>query len=298
MRVDYLGLEGFVAVAELGSFSRAAQKLNLTQTALSHRVRKLEQDLGQQLLMRSARHVSLTQTGMSMLPQVRAQLEALAGLYGDVRQRGIDTRARLSFACLPTLSSFYLPDILRQFAQDCPTVRLQLLDLTAEQVRQCVHDGEAEFGITIAAASPWDMAVEYLCTEPYVLLVPATHPLARKDSATRDDLLSLPIVRIRTQSTNRRLIEDALGEYSKQIDWRFEVQFASTAMSMVAAGIGATVLPRLTMRQGLPGVVGLPFSDVDLSRDIVAVQRRGVPLSSAAARLSQMIRDRLLCVKP
>lgn len=293
MRVDYLGLEAFVAVAELGSFSRAARKLNLTQTALSHRVRKLEEDLGQRLLVRSSREVSLTQTGMALLPLVRDQLDALAGVYGAVRDSGREARSRLTFACLPTLSGYYLPEIMQRFAEANRGVQLRLLDQTAGQVMQLVHDGEAEFGITIAAASPWDMQIEHLCTEPYVLLVNQAHPLAARDSVVRDDLIGLPMVRIRTQSTNRRLVEEALGEFGKQMNWRFEVQYAATAISMVSAGVAATVLPRLTMHQAFPGVVGLGFRDVDLSRDICAIQRRGVPLSPAAETLLGMIRARL-----
>ena len=88
MRVDYLGLEAFVAVAELGSFSRAAQRLNLTQTALSHRIRKIEDDLGTRLLVRTSREVSLTMAGQALLPQVRGKLETLAELYGTIRDTG------------------------------------------------------------------------------------------------------------------------------------------------------------------------------------------------------------------
>jgi DNA-binding transcriptional LysR family regulator len=74
MRVDYLGLEAFIAVAEVGSFSKAAERLNLTQTALSHRIRKIEADLGTRLLVRTSRDVSLTIAGQNLLPKVRAQI--------------------------------------------------------------------------------------------------------------------------------------------------------------------------------------------------------------------------------
>jgi DNA-binding transcriptional LysR family regulator len=107
------------------------------------------------------------------------------------------------------------------------------------------------------------------------------------------DLLGEPLVRIRTQSTNRKLVEDSLGAMSKQLDWRFEVQNAATAISLVAAGVAITVLPRLTMYQSHREIVGLGFSDVDLSRKIGAVRRRGVPLSAPAEALLAMIRERL-----
>lgn len=293
MRVDYLGLEAFVAVAELGSFSRAAQKLNLTQTALSHRVRKIEEDLGTRLLVRTSRDVSLTKTGQSFLPQVRAQLETLAGLYGAVRDSGIEARRRLVFACLPTLSGYYLPDILGSFSRRFNGFEVVLLDQPAGRIMDLVHAGEAAFGITIIGATPWDIEVEHISTEPYVLLVNRNHRLAGRKSVTCTDLLGEPLVRIRTQSTNRKLVEDSLGEMGKQLDWRFEVQNAATAISLVAAGVAMTVLPQLTMHQSHREIVGLGFSDVDLSRKIGAIQRRGVPLSAPAEALLDMIRERL-----
>lgn len=294
MRVDYLGLEAFVAVAELGSFSKAARKLNLTQTALSHRVRKIEEDLNTRLLTRTSRDISLTKAGQALLPQVRQQLATLAELYEDLRDTGREARRRMVFACLPTIAGYYLPDVMKAFAERNHGFQVALLDQPAGRIPDLVKQGEAEFGITITGATPWDIEVEPLCTEPYILLVSRHHRLAAQDSVTRADLLGEPLVRIKTQSTNRQLIEESLGEVSKQLDWRFEVQNASTAMSFVASGLALTVLPRLMMHQSPADIVGLPFSDVELSRNIGAIKRRGVPLSPPAEALLDMIRKRLV----
>lgn len=293
MRVDYLGLEAFVAVAEMGSFSRAARRLSLTQTALSHRIRKVESDLGVQLLTRTSREVSLTMAGQNLLPQVRSQLENLAELYGEVREGGRRGRRRLVFACLPTVASYYMPEIMQHFAGKHPSLQLALLDQTAGEVVKRVQEGEAEFGITLMGATPWDVEAETLCTEPYFVLVGRTHRYAMRKSLAREDLLDEPLVRIRTQSTNRKVIEETLGEISQRLDWRFEVQNATTAMSLVAAGAAITILPKMTMHMLPDLIVGLPFSDVRPSRDIVAIQRRGVPLSPAARDLLDIIRQRL-----
>ncbi|MBD3765768.1 MAG: LysR family transcriptional regulator [Rhodobacterales bacterium] len=294
MRVDYLGLEAFVAVADLGSFSRAAQKLNLTQTALSHRLRKIEEDLGTRLLLRSPREVTLTQAGQELLPKVRAQLDLLAGLYGAMRDSGRAGRARVDLACLPTIAGQYLPAVLRQFADRHPAVRVAVQDLPAARVLDLVLQGTVEFGVTIGGASPWDLDVDPLFTEPYVLLVPRGHRLADRPGVTSTDLLGETPVRIRTQTTNRALVEGALGEaLARELDWRFEVQNAAVAMAMVAEGVALTVLPRMAMFQWPDRITGLPFTDVDLSRKIVTIQRRGVPLSPPAEALRTLIRARL-----
>lgn len=291
MRVDYLGLEAFVAVAELGSFSKAAQRLSLTQTALSHRIRKIEDDLGTRLLVRTSREVSLTMAGQTLLPQVRSTLERLSELYAAVREDGREAMKKVVFACVPTIAGYYLAGPLRSFSEANPKLHLVLLDQPADAVTNTVQRGDAEFGITITGATRWDVETELLCTEPYVLLVNRRHRLAEYTSVRREDLLGEPLVRIRTQSINRQLIEESLGKVSRQIDWRFEVQNAVTAMNLVAAGTAVTVLPRLTMYQAPHDVVGLPFSDVKLSRNVVAVTRRGVPLSGPAKTLLSLIRQ-------
>ncbi|MCT7376699.1 LysR family transcriptional regulator [Chelativorans salis] len=262
-----------MAVAELGSFSRAAQRLNLTQTALSHRIRKIEADLGTRLLVRTSRDVSLTIAGQDLLPQVREQMDALAELYGAVHDSGRESRRRLVFACLPTVSIFHLPELIRDFSNANQGLEVVLLDQPAGRIVKLVQEGQAEFGITITGANPWDLEIEHLCTEPYVLLVSKHHRLAGRKSVARSDLLGGRLVRIRTQSINRQIIEDSLGSLSKQLDWRFEVQNVTTAMSLVDHGASVTVLPQLTKRLVPNEFVGLPFSDVDLSRNIVALQR-------------------------
>ncbi|MCC2688073.1 MAG: transcriptional regulator [Rhizobiaceae bacterium] len=293
MRVDYLGLEAFVAVAQLGSFSKAALRLNLTQTALSHRIRKIEHDIGARLLVRTSRGVSLTVAGQNLLPRVRGQLETLAELYGDARNAGHEARHKLVFACVPTIASYYLAGPMGTFSKAHPELQIVLADQRAGDVVDIVQQGRAEFGITITGATPWDLEVEHLCTEAYVVLVRRDHRLAHRPAVTPLDLLGEPLARIRTQSTNRRLIEESLGEVSRRLDWRFEVEHAAMAMQLAAAGAAITILPNLTRHLAPDVLVGLPFAGVDISRDVVAVQRRGVPLSQPAEALLAMVRDQL-----
>ncbi|MGF1621252.1 MAG: LysR family transcriptional regulator [Rhodomicrobiaceae bacterium] len=293
MRTDYLGLEAFVAIAELGSFNRAAAYLNLSQTALSHRIRKIETDLGIQLLIRSTRDVLLTKEGQALLPQVQRNLANISEAYDGLRKRGRSRQDRLAFACLPTIANYYLPTILRQFSQECPDIAVQLHDQPVGRIYELVQVGEVEFGISIIGAKHWDLDIREIVTEPYVVLVHRAHPLARQKSVTRGDLAGLPFVRINTQSTNRQLVHDALGEHGNAIDWRYEVQTAAMAMSLVAEGVALTVLPALTANLSGGDLVGLEFSDVEISRTLGVATRRGWPLSKQSQRLLTMITERL-----
>ncbi len=279
MRTDYLGLEAFVAIAELGSFNRAAAYLNLSQTALSHRIRKIEIDLGVQLLIRSTRDVLLTKEGQALLTQVQRNLAHLSEAYEGIRKRGIAKQERLAFACLPTIANYYLPTILRQFSAECPDIAIQLYDQPFARIYELVQAGEVEFGISIIGAKRWDLDIREIFNEPYVVLVRRDHPLARQKTVTRADLAGQPFVRINTQSSNRQLVHDALGEYRDAIIWRYEVQNAAMAMSLVAEGAALTVLPALTANLSRHELVGLRFSDVEISRTLGVATRRGWPLS-------------------
>src|SRR3954464_12804382 len=109
MRIDFLGLHAFVAIAERGSFQLAAAHLNLSQTALSHRIRKLEEDLGVKLLSRTTREVSLTRAGLELLPKVKNTIETLSVTLEELRHQGRDQQEKLSIGCLPTIASGRLP---------------------------------------------------------------------------------------------------------------------------------------------------------------------------------------------
>src|SRR3712207_1387637 len=99
MRIDFLGLHAFVAIAERGSFQGAAAHLNLSQTALSHRIRKLEDDLGVRLLSRTTREVSLTPAGVELLPKVKSMIDDLSGSLQELRQHGRMRQESLAIGC-------------------------------------------------------------------------------------------------------------------------------------------------------------------------------------------------------
>jgi DNA-binding transcriptional LysR family regulator len=292
-RIDYIGLEAFVAIAQMGTFAGAANHLNLSQTALSHRIRKLEDDIGIRLLIRTTRQVSLTAAGQELLPLARRNLEAISSAYGAVQMKAKAQLQTLTFACLPTIAHYYLPPILDRFAQAHPNMSLRLQEHPVGRITELVASGEAEFGVTLIGAQPWDLEFTKIRQEPYCLLVGLDHRLASQTSVVRADLAGERFVRINTQSTNRQMIDDVLGPVADKIDWRYEVQNATMAMAMVLEGVAVTVLPNLSATMGEGRLVGLPFSDVQMTRTLGIVTRRDAPLSDAAQTLQDDIVRRL-----
>src|SRR5687768_12424710 len=196
MRIDFLGLHAFVAIAERGSFQLAAAHLNLSQTALSHRMRKLEDDLGVRLLSRTTREVSLTPAGLELLPKVRGMIEELSGSLDELRQHGRARQERLAIGCLPTIAAGHLPDALQEFRIAHPDVVLRIHDNSATEIAELVDSGTIEFGITLVASHRWDFDVETLVREPFMLVCRADHAFAALPAASWSDLQNVPLIRI------------------------------------------------------------------------------------------------------
>jgi DNA-binding transcriptional LysR family regulator len=293
MRVDFLGLEAFLSIAEHGSFFRAAAQLNLSHTALSHRMRKLESDLGVKLLTRTTRHVALTPAGVELLPKARQTMADIAASFDSLRAQGRARQERLTVGCLPTLAMHWLPPILDELRAAYPKLSVRVLDNSALEIADRVQSGEAEFGITVLAADRWDLEITPLLKEPFVLACPARHALARRPSVGWSALEGLPLVRVSLGTGNRTLIDAALGARRETLTWAYEVQHVASALSLVAAGLGLAVVPRLAADGARSsGVAAVALRNPGIARTLGIVARRNLPLSPAADALLALVRKR------
>jgi DNA-binding transcriptional LysR family regulator len=290
MRIDFLGLHAFVAIAERGSFQHAAAHLNLSQTALSHRMRKLEDDLGVRLLSRTTREVSLTPAGLSLLPKVKGMIEELSHSLDDLRQHGRFQQESLSIGCLPTIAAGYLPSAVARFRVRYPDVVLRIHDNSANEIATLVHDGAIEFGITLVAAHRWDFDIETLIREPFVLVCRDDHPLSGLSVASWSELHDEPLIRISPHTGNRMIIDDALGSRRESLNWRYEVQHVKTALALVQAGLGMTVVPQFALNASdTQGLHVIQLRNPGVSRQIGIVSKRSTPLSPPADDLRKLI---------
>lgn len=294
MRLDFLGLQAFLAVAERGSFHRAAAHLGITQTALSHRIRKFEDGLGTKLLQRTTRQVSLTPSGLALLPRARDLIEDAISVFNHLTAEASARQERIAIGCLPTMAIHFLPDVLAAFQKSHPSLNIRVYDNSASEIADRVEKGEAELGITILAANRWDLDVRVLGKEPYVLVCRSDHVFAGRRSISWSELAGAPLVRISTQTGNRILIDDALGNRRESMRWVYEVQHVATAVALVAAGLGLTVVPRIAIDVvKAADMTTVALRDPAIARTLVAVTRKGVPLSPPAEALLDLIVARL-----
>lgn len=290
MRIDLPGIEAFLGIANWGSFRRAAGHLNLSQAALSHRIRKLEESLGVALLVRTTRRVALTPAGLELLPVAQRMVGELSSTLDGLRNHRGRRPERLAIGCLPTVAVLHLPTVLEAFGRQFPEVRVQVYDNSAAEIAERVRAGDIEFGVTIVSARSWDLEITPLVKDPFVLACRDTHRFAGRRSLRWRDLEGEALVRISAEAWNRLLIDEALGSRRESLSWRYEVQHVATAIGMVRAGLGLSIVPRLGLDASFsPDLVGVPLQDPALARTLGIVARRNETPPAEMALLAHLI---------
>jgi len=290
MKIDTLGILAFVAVAEHGRFQKAADSLHITQTALTRRLQNLERSLGVTLVERTTRSTGLTQIGREFLPQAQRPLADLATALTEIRESGKALRGDVSIACVPTVGVHWLPRVLQRYAALYPRNRIRILDLTSAGVAGAVQRREAELGINIAGSSHPDLAITPLLQDRFVLICRDDHPLASRTRIAWRTLVPYPLILAGPGSSNRPVLEQAKGSLDMLPQPFFEVQRSSTAVGLVAQGLGAAVVPRLAIQDGaFPSIRIIPLVDPVVHKELVLIKRRAGQLSPAAEALYALI---------
>jgi DNA-binding transcriptional LysR family regulator len=290
MRIDILGLQAFVSIAERGSFHGAASHLNLSQTALSHRIRKLEENLGVALLQRTTRQVSLTHAGVLLLPRARRLFEELGTTLDEVRSSARQSPKHVTVGCLPTVAMRCMPRVVAAFRALHPQTHVRIFDASATSVAERVQNGDVDFGITIVAANRWDLELKPVVKEPFVLVCHRDMPPAQKGALAWADIQGLPLVRIAAETGNRILIDDALGARRETLLWQYEVQRVTSAVSLVRSRVGYAIVPQLAFDVAqADDLVALPLRSPSVTRTLGIVTRKGAPLSDASRLLLDLV---------
>jgi DNA-binding transcriptional LysR family regulator len=278
-QIDFLGIQAFLAIVETGSFQLAASQLNLSQTAISHRMRKLEDSLGVRLVVRTTREVTLTEAGRALLPRARSAVKELASSCDTVRKHGQHANDWLTIACLPTVAIGILTPLLLACRDRWPDVPVRVFDNSVIEIAELVASRTAAFGITVLLSARPELAVERIIDEPFVLVCPEGHALASRSHVRWQDLRDASLIRISLPSGNSMTIDDTLGAQRDTLRWRYEAQHNGMALEMVRGGLGLTIVPKLSVVHG-QGLRTLTITDPPVVRALCVVTRRDTMLSA------------------
>lgn len=290
MNVSLRQLRVFLAVAELGNFSRAGDQIGLTQPAISRAIVELESQLGLKLLDRTTRAVVLTDAGQSLKTRIGRVLEDLDQTLLDVAGLVQARAGKVRVASSPTLSAQLMPACIALCETQSPGIQFILLDRIQQDVLASVRNGEVDFGVVIEPPSAEDLYCEVVMTDPFVLVAPPAHPLAGKRSVRWTTLHGHPLVLLDHASGSRRLIDEALLRHGASCPVKQELGHPTTVFRMVEAGIGISVMPALSVpAAGLAGLAVRPLTPT-IERQIMLVRRRNREPGPLAAYVWNLIR--------
>lgn len=290
MNFDLADLRAFLSVADFGSFRVASENLHLSQSALSRRIDKLEMALGIKLFSRTTRKVELTTVGRAFVPRAQNVMRELEDALVGIK----DTTERISglvtIACVPSAVGYFLPVVIKRFRASYPKVRIRLIDEYSSEVLVAVARGDADFGLTYIGTQEADIDFEPLLEERFVVACPVGHPLARRKRLTWTELSEYEYLTLAQGSGNRFLIDQALSRVDRKPQWTCEVRHVPALVSLVEAGLGLGVVPRLAMPpKGHSGLISVPLEDPEITRVIGLIRRRGRELMPAARLFHDML---------
>lgn len=290
MNVSLRQLRVFQAVASHGSFTRAGEHIGLSQPAVSRCVTELEQHLGLKLLDRTTREVLLTDAGRGLAVQLGRVLEDLDAVLQESRGQAMRPHGRVRVASSPTLSANLLPECIARCQHEHPGLALLLLDRIQHDTLASVLAGEVDFGVVIDPGPRGDLHAEAVLSEPFCLVCPPTHRLARRRNARWTDLAGESLVLLDHASGSRRLIDDALRAHGVEASVAQEVGHVTTIFRMLDAGLGISVVPVLALPPaGLQGLVMRPLLP-RIERQVALVRRSNRTLTPAADMVWQLVR--------
>jgi LysR family transcriptional regulator, carnitine catabolism transcriptional activator len=276
-------LRAFWLVSHEGSMTRAATHMHLTISALSMLVRTLEDELGVRLFERTTRRVELTEAGRQFLPTVRDVFFVLDAGLETLQESKRRKSERLSVVTSPLLAASLVPVVIAQFRAQFPNVVVTLQDAPVDQVVARVREGKSDFGICTADLESGDLVSQVLYKDTLVLACSPDHALAGQREAGWGDLIDQNLILLNAGTGLRRLVDQTLGQLTLRVKPAFEVANIQTAVGLVAAGLGVSVLPAYSLlRVDGARVAAVPLTDPVVTREIVALCTRARPFSMAA----------------
>jgi DNA-binding transcriptional LysR family regulator len=294
MNISFRQLRAAMAVADQGSFTRAADSLHLTQSACSGLVRDLETGLGVRLFDRTTRRVAMTSAGREFIAAARQSIADLDDAVGDVQALAARRRGRVTVAAPPLLAATVLPAVIRDFGSDNAAIQIVLQDVATDQIVSRVRDGSADLGVGTFDPAEDGVSLSVLTTDRLRLFCPPDHPLAKRKTVSWGALRGEALIGLTRASDVRRLTEQALAAAGLPVRPSFEVTQMATAVAMVDAGAGLAALPAYALSYTkLFRVVSRQLSKPDVTRDISLLTAKERSLSPAAAAFTEILSDRL-----
>lgn len=290
MNITLRQLRAFVLVAEHNSFTKAAELLTLTQSALSGLIKELEQSLDIKLFDRTTRKMHLSDAGIRLLPQARRILNEVSVLGEKVDALKSLQQGHIRLAVSQQLAASAMPQFIAKFCEKFPDIQVTLVDCSVDDVVAQVENLGIDLGIAPERRHSDDVQAYTLFESPFYLVLPPYHPLAKQKQIQWEDLLTEKLITL-----NGPFIKALQTELPAEISGRifnsdYEVNFLSTALGMTKQGLGVTLCLLYTaewVHQN--GLIMRPLHNPVVERKFLLYTHKDRSLSPAALAFKEFV---------
>ncbi len=285
--MDTANLSAFIAVADTGSFSRAAESLHLTQPAISKRIATLELQLGVRVFDRIGRSITLTEAGRALLPRAISITDALKDTQRALGNLSASVQGPLTLATSHHIGLHRLPAVLRQYASKYPDVSFDMRFLDSEVAHEKVLHGDVELAVVtlpprveapLVARKVWEDQLEFV--------VAPEHPLATNTAVSLRELAAYPAVFPGANTFTRRVVTALFEEHGVEPQISMSTNYMETIKMLVSIGLAWSVLPRTMLDEQ---VKGISVPGVHLSRELGCIWHNGRTLSLAGRAFIELL---------
>lgn len=285
-------IAAWIKTAECGSFTKAAEQLNYTQSAVSRMVGDLEREWNVSLLERNRMGVKLTSEGMKLLPAAKRVVREFSRLTEEVDELNGLQSGLIRIGTFSSVATHWLPNIIREFQRDYPNIDYELLLGDYTEIEAWIREGRVDIGflrLPTVLSSEAGFETEVLEEEPLMVVIPEGHPYAEKERFPVAALTEEPFMLL--EKGAKAEISEIFERSGITPNVRFITWDDYAVMSMVEGGLGIAILPRLILRR-IPYRIVAKELDVPASRVIGAVFRERSSLSLAAKRFMAYLKYR------
>ncbi|PMB54025.1 LysR family transcriptional regulator [Fischerella thermalis CCMEE 5201] len=265
--MDMYQIRYFLAIAETGGFTKAAERLFVSQPSLSAGIKKLEQELGVTLFERGGRRAILTPAGKFFLEKAKTILNEYQVTLRELK--GFHHQPTLRLGTLRTIRISSLARLIRDFQAQHPNMLIELVDGTIEDLRNTLESGDIDLAITVLDNREDPKTSMILYKQRRMLAVPTSHPFAQRGSVRLMELNQQPYIdRLHCELWGETQNLFASKDIQPQVIYKADHE--EWVISLIAAGLGMSIMPEW---QGIPGVTYIPVLDLPLQRAIGLIWR-------------------------
>ncbi|MEW8283072.1 MAG: LysR substrate-binding domain-containing protein, partial [Candidatus Thiodiazotropha taylori] len=279
--MDLLLMRSLVAIADTGSITEAADRIGLTQPALSRRLQQLEDYFGAELFSRGRKGVQLTEIGRLVESEARILIARYDHLRDQVRAHQGLEGGTVRIGGGATAVSFLLPKAIATFQGSHPAVKFQLKEAGSNEVAEDVINGRLELGLVTMPVKNRDLKVWPLLTDRIVLVGPKQHPLAKKRRISASALDGISFVGFEADTAVRQIIDATLRDAGVTMNVVMELRSIPAILRMVATTGNLAFVSQLGV-DSLEDVAEIEVRDFKVERELAVIARRGSTLSPAA----------------